>query len=325
MKLTDNFDVICIGAALIDMVARVERHPDSDDEVFVGDIFLTSGGAAANTASACALLGLKASFLGKIGINDTFSRKIIEDFEKSGVDTTLLRYTKERGTGSAYIALDARGQRRIYAFSGAANLLNEEDIIPSDIIKTKSLFLSSLKNIAPFIAAAKIGKKYKIPVILNPGMLIIEKGLNEIRNLLENVDIFILSRKEIQNLLKIRIGEFDKNVISKSIEPLKELGITVIVITLGDQGALLISDDQLEIIPAFEVNNVIDTTGAGDAFSAGFIYSYVKLGDIGFENLKKCVHTGNYVASQCIQKLGARNGIPDNIELNLDPNASSTV
>ena len=77
-KMSQKYDVICIGAALVDMVANVKRHPLEDDEVFVSELNLFSGGAAANTAFACSLLGLKSAFLGKLGKNDTFGVKIIQ-------------------------------------------------------------------------------------------------------------------------------------------------------------------------------------------------------------------------------------------------------
>jgi len=195
------FDVICIGAALVDMVARVERHPIEDDEVFVSDLKLMSGGAAANTAYACATLGLNTAFIGKIGLNDTFGAKIISDFKKVKVATKLMKYSKENGTGSAYVALNKEGDRRIYAHSGAANYLSKEDIIEEEIITAKVLFLSSLRNLEPFIKAANIGKSHDIPVIMNPGMLIIDQGIENIKILLEKVDILILSQREFITLM----------------------------------------------------------------------------------------------------------------------------
>jgi len=92
--MTELFDVICIGAALVDMVAQVERHPLDDDEVFVSDLKLLSGGAAANTAYTCAKIGLSSAFLGKLGKNDVFGAKIIEDFTQVNVNTTLIKYSE---------------------------------------------------------------------------------------------------------------------------------------------------------------------------------------------------------------------------------------
>jgi ribokinase len=304
------FDVICIGAALVDMVARVNRHPIEDDEVFVSDLNLMSGGAAANTAYACATLGLNTAFIGKIGLNDTFGAKIISDFNNVKVATKLMKYSKEYGTGSAYVALNKEGDRRIYAYSGAANYLSKEDIIKEEIIPTKVLFLSSLKNLESFIEAAKIGKSHDIPVILNPGMLIIDQGIDNIKVLLEEVDILILSQREFTTLMNIKDTELNIEANQIKLNELFNFGIKIIIITMGKKGAALCTQIQSEIIPAINVDEVIDTTGAGDAFSAGFIYRFAQNKSYQFEDVKNNVKCGNIIAGNCIQKLGARNGIP---------------
>ena len=304
------FDVICIGAALVDMVARVNRHPIEDDEVFVSDLNLMSGGAAANTAYACATLGLNTAFIGKIGLNDTFGAKIISDFNNVKVATKLMKYSKEYGTGSAYVALNKEGDRRIYAHSGAANYLSKEDIIKEELIPTKVLFLSSLKNLESFIEAAKIGKSHDIPVILNPGMLIIDQGIDNIKVLLEEVDILILSQREFTTLMNIKDTEINIEANQIKLNELFNFGIKIIIITMGKKGAALCTQIQSEIIPAINVDEVIDTTGAGDAFSAGFIYGFAQNKSYQFEDVKNNVKCGNIIAGNCIQKLGARNGIP---------------
>lgn len=309
-----KYDVICTGAALVDMVAKVERHPLDDDEVFVSDLTLLSGGAAANTAYACGKLGLVSAFLGKLGENDVFGSKIIEDFNEVNVSTALLKYSKQYGTGSAYIALNKEGDRRIYAHSGAANYLSKEDVIEQELLVTKVIFLSSLKNLEPFIEAANIGRKNNITVILNPGMLIIDQGLVNLKELLGKIDIFILSQREFSTLLNIQ-QNLDEKTIVEQANVLLKLGIKVLIVTLGERGAFLLTDQKSELIPSVKVSQVIDTTGAGDAFSAGFIYGFVKnLGYI-FEDLKQNVKIGNFVAGKCIQELGARNGIPTSEEV----------
>ena len=304
-----NFDVICIGAALVDMVAQVERHPLDDDEVFVSDLQLLSGGAAANTAYACAKLGLSSAFLGKLGTNDIFGIKIMEDFNEVKVNTTLIKYSRVYGTGSAYVALNTEGDRRIYAHSGAANYLSKEDVIEQEIKTSKIIFLSSLKNLEPFIEAAKLGKKNGIPVILNPGMLIIDQGLDTILELLKNIDIFILSQREFMTLLNIK-EKIEEKKLREKANVLLTYGIKALIITLGEKGAFLFSNNDSELIPSMKIEDVIDTTGAGDAFSAGFIYGFAKNLNFEFSNLKRNVKLGNFVAGKCIQQLGARNGIP---------------
>ena len=313
--MTKEFDVICIGAALVDMVAQVERHPQEDDEVFVSDLNLMSGGAAANTAYACAKLGLNTAFIGKLGADDDFSRKIIRDFEVMTLNTSLIKYSSKFGTGSAYVVLSKNGDRRIYAHSGAANYLSKEDIIPDEISQTKVLFLSSLKNIDPFVEAAKIARENNISVILNPGMLIIEQGLEKIKHFLEKIDIFILSQREVINLLDLKDDNFNAKELNRKILGLFNLGIKIVIVTMGKNGATLFNRQKSENVGAIEVKEIIDTTGAGDAFSAGFIYGFVKNLSFNFKDLKHDVLIGNFVAGKCIQKIGARNGIPHSIEI----------
>ncbi|MFW9952499.1 MAG: carbohydrate kinase family protein, partial [Candidatus Thorarchaeota archaeon] len=130
------FDVICIGAALIDLIAQVERHPSDDDEVFVSNLTLLSGGAAANTACACGKLGLSTAFIGKLGQNDIFTNKIMSDFNDVSVETKFIKYSNIYPTGSAYVALDKKGDRRIYAHSGAANYLSNNDLLEEEIAAT---------------------------------------------------------------------------------------------------------------------------------------------------------------------------------------------
>ena len=316
--MMNNFDVICIGAALVDMVAQVERHPEDDDEVFVSDLELLSGGAAANTAYACAKLGLKTAFIGKVGKKDIFGLKLINDFKEVEVNTELIKYSNEHRTGSAYVALNREGERRIYAHSGAANYLSREDIIENEISLGNIIYLSSLKNIDPFVKTAVIGRNRRIPVILNPGMLIIEQGFMNIKILLEKIDILVLSQREFNTLFKFKKTELKLNTVREKADNLFSLGISVVVITMGNKGALIITPENAETLPPIKTKNVVDTTGAGDAFSAGFIYGFVQNQSLEFEDLKRNVRLGNFIASKCIEKLGARNGIPEAEEIELE-------
>jgi len=311
-----TFDVICIGAALVDMIAQVVRHPSDDDEVFVSDLTVLSGGAAANTAYACAKIGLSTAFIGKLGDKDTFGEKIINDFKEVAVDTRLIKYSKEYRTGSAYVALNQKGERRIYAYSGAANFLSKEDISEKELKNAKIIFLSSLKNIEPLIAAAEIGKSVNTPVILNPGMLIVDQGFTKVKKLLEKIDVLILSQREYRTLLNVIENELNEALMIKYSEKLLSLGIQVIVVTLGEKGSFFLTKKGNGLIPSLELSKVIDTTGAGDAFSAGFIYGLAQSIIFDVDHLRIYLKTGNYLAGNCIQQIGARNGIPSEERLN---------
>ena len=118
------------------------------------DLVIIGGGTGVFAASRAAKLGLKVAFIGKLGYNDDFGKKIIDDFKEFSLDTSLISYSKEFGTGSAYIALNENGERRIYAHSGAANVLSSNDIRTEDIIKAQTIFLSNLRNLESFKKAA---------------------------------------------------------------------------------------------------------------------------------------------------------------------------
>jgi ribokinase len=299
------------------MVAQVERYPEADDEVFVSNLTLFSGGAAANTAYACAKLGLKTAFIGKLGRNDVFTTKILTDFREVMVDTNFIKYSDKHNTGSAFVALKREGERRIFAFSGAANFLSRVDIREEEITQTKAIYLSSLKNIESFIQAASIGRSHGIPIVLNPGMLIVEQGYERIKMLLRKTDILIMSQREFRILYDIKDRGINPKSIQEEAFDIFSLGIRVLVITIGEKGAIILTDENAEIMPSIRVNNVADTTGAGDAFSAGFLWGFIQNLSFLLPDLKENVKRGNLIAARCIEQLGARNGIPKREEIEL--------
>ena len=154
-------------------------------------------------------------------------------------------------------------------------------------------------------------------------MLIIDQGLKNIKNLLEKIDILILSQNEYTTLFDIEDCDLNEDLIQEKSSTLFNLGIKVIITTLGKKGALLLTSSRAELLPPLKLSNLIDTTGAGDAFSAGFIYGLVRNINLKFEHLKNNIKIGNFVAGNCIQELGARNGIPSREDLNFFLNASN--
>ncbi|MBN1801198.1 MAG: carbohydrate kinase family protein [Candidatus Lokiarchaeota archaeon] len=310
-----TFDVISIGAALVDMIASVERYPLEDDEVYVSDLKVISGGAAANTAYACAKLGLNTAFIGKIGEDDAFGQKIIYDFKSVSVNISLIKHSTKVGTGSAYVALNKTGDRRIYAYSGAANELSKEDINEKELTLSKVIFLSSLRNIEPFLKAAKTAREHNICSILNPGMLIIEQGFDKISRLLKYIDILIISKREYCCLMGLEDLDLDATVLKEIPKVFQDLGILALIITLGSEGAFLLTCSYSKIIPPRKVDKVVDTTGAGDAFSAGFIYGFNQNPGFEIKKLERNIKIGCIVATCCIQSLGARNGLPGEKEI----------
>ncbi|MEM2924417.1 MAG: carbohydrate kinase family protein [Methanocellales archaeon] len=286
-----KLDVIAIGAILIDLIGKAERLPEREEEVFLHELIAQPGGSAANTAAACARLGLKTGFIGKIG-DDNFGEFLKQDLAREGVDITELKKTREMQTGTCFIVMDRKKERHMYAFSGAANLLSPGDINPEYLNRAGIVHLADLKNISPLIQAAEQARE-ETRVSLNPGGLIINLGYRKIKPLLKLVDIYISSKNEAAKLYKTEDVE-------KLAAKLMKEGIAIVALTLGKHGCYIANANQRIRIPSFKVK-AVDTTGAGDAFSAGFLYGIAR----GL-SLEECGRYANATAALCVTTPGAR-------------------
>jgi ribokinase len=291
-------DVLAIGAALIDMVALIEKFPGIDQEVFVPKLDLMGGGSAANFAVACARMGLKTGFVGKLG-RDAFGERLIQDFKNDNVETEKIVFSRDIPTGLCYAAVDKRGNRILYAFSGAANELQPEDLDGEYLQSFRVIHLASLKNLDPLIKAAELVQGTRTRVCLNPGSLIVDQGLKTCEKLLKLTQIFIGSQGEVKQL-------FQTDDLLKGVERLLNY-VEIAAITQGEKGCLIVDKDFQTQLLAEKVK-AIDTTGAGDAFSAGFIYGLLRY-NFDHSKLDKCGKLGNKAAANKIQAVGARSGL----------------
>ncbi|MFX1449904.1 MAG: carbohydrate kinase family protein [Promethearchaeota archaeon] len=290
-----KIDVTAIGAALVDLVAVVERFPEIDDEVYVPQLQTKCGGSAANFSVACARLGLKSAFIGKLG-SDAFGDRLIQDFKNENVNTDGIVFTDKIGTGICYAAVSG-AERKLYAFSGAANILQPKEIRKEIITSSRLIHLASLKNIEPLEKAAEIAKELQIQVSLNPGALIADQGLKKIQRLISLTDIYISPQDELIKLMEV-------DSLQDALKTLFNIGPKIAAITLGSKGSLIADKKKEYKIPPYDVKP-LDTTGAGDAFSAGFI-----TGILNNQKLEICGKMGNAVAAIKIQHIGAREGLP---------------
>jgi len=296
-----SLDVVGVGALLIDRVASVEYFPSVDGETFVGRLETHPGGSAANFTVACSRLGLKSGFIGVVG-EDSDGSFLLEDLKKEGVDTSRVVRTKTCSTGQVYIALDKEGRRMMFAFSGAANILSGRDINTDYIASSKFIHIADLKNISPLETAAKVAQETQTKVSLNPGELIAVKGFEEIKKLLSNTDIFISSRGELKRI-------FDTENIEFAIEKLLKTGPEIVAVTMGSEGCT-VTDSRRKVHKIAPFNTkVVDTTGAGDAFCAGFLTSLTE-----GKELIDAGRFANAVAALKIAKHGAR-GLPTREEV----------
>lgn len=301
----NEIKVVGVGALNIDHIYNVASILD-DGEAVVETAEVFPGGSAANTIYGLGKLGVSAGFSGAVG-DDAEGTALLRDFEGVGVDTGRIKVKPKAKTGSVICLSDGRGKRSLYVLPGANNLLNIKDIELSYINGAEILHLSSFANDKQFKMSLELVEKLDDSVKLSfaPGALYAVKGLKTLAPLLHRTHLLFINRDEIRQLT----GE---DVLRGAERCLKE-GCRGVAVTLG-KGAKIknttasgyIRDAKNEyIIKPPDTGARTDTTGAGDAFAAGFLYGMVNNKD-----LEECGRLGDIVARFSITKIGARPGLP---------------
>ena len=279
-----NLDVIGLGTCNADFIMKVPRFVEADDEVDVQELLPSIGGSAANFAVGISRQGLKAGIMTRIG-KDHFGRLAVQKFRDEGVDTERLLHIDEK-TGMAFIAVDAHGERAMYTFMGANAkfYLEKEDI---EYIKSSKL----LHITGMYKEVVEEASKHANLLSLNPGTLLSSYGLKTLDKIIKKAHIIFLNKKEVKILTGLSFNE--------GAQTLLNMGVPIVVVTCGKSGATVYTENDVISSPTEGVE-AMDTTGAGDAFAAGFIASFVK-----DKKLEDCLKIGNIVAAQCVGRLGA--------------------
>ncbi len=299
--------VASLGDCCIDLVFKVAKYPHEGEESQVLSFQESLGGSAANVAVALARLGIKSGFLGKIG-KDYFGDLLFKAFLREGVDTSQVYFSNSKRTNIMVIVVGSTGERTIFAYRGAAVEHKPEEISKGYIRKLKLLHISGYSFLEkPQSEAAKkavyVAKEESIPVSLDLGYFLAEKGPCETKKILKLVDILFPNKEE----LELISGE---SRVRKAAEKVLDWGVKVVVVKLGGEGAFLSTKKEHFYLPSLKVK-VKDTTGAGDAFDAGFIFGYLE----GY-TLKESLKIANWCAAQNVQSIGARTGLPFRDQLN---------
>jgi ribokinase len=288
-------DVIGVGALNWDKLYLVEEMAKGRNEVPIKSISESPGGSAANTICGLARLGLKTGFIGKVG-EDAEGEFIIHDLQKEGIDTSHV--IKASGRSGIIIGIvDRQGERALYVHPGVNDTLRLNEINLLYAKSARLVHLSSFVGERSYNTQKKLMKKLKdTRISFSPGMLYARKGLDTLQLLIQNSEVIFLNRDEV----KLLTGKEYK----KGAGDLIELGAKMVAVTLGKEGCYIAKAGESYPVKAYSTK-VVDTTGAGDAFATGFLY-----GLLAGKNLEVCGRIGNWAASRCISKMGARDGLP---------------
>ncbi len=295
----NDLKAIGFGALNLDKIYLVDKIPKEDEEGFIKDVKLYPGGSAANTIVGLSRLGVKTAYIGKVG-DDEDGKILLSDLEKEGVDTRPIVKAEGR-SGNALIFVDEAGNRAILVDPGVNDTLKFQEIDIDYVRRYELIHLTSFicKNGLDSLNSQKRIVSEFDRVSFDPGMPYAERGLKDMEDILKNTTVFLPNKTEIE----ILFNEDYKTAAEICID----MGVEIVVVKMGSKGCWIKTKDADFNVKPFNVE-VVDTTGAGDAFNTGFIYGYLK-----GKSLEECGKIGNYVASCCIKAFGARAGLPKSI------------
>jgi len=292
-------EIIGIGALNIDKLYLVERIGAAGEEIGIDSASEQPGGSAANTIAALARLGIKTGFIGRVG-DDADGAYLRSEMAKEGVDTQGIEVARGR-TGSAIVLVDPGGERSMYVHPGVNDALSFTLGNLSYVKSARCLHLSSFVDETIIDVQSEILDRSKAEISFAPGMLYARRGLDALRGTISKTRVVFLNRDEIEMLTGSGYRE--------GAGELNEVGAEIVAVTLGGDGCYIRTSDAEVSVLSFAAR-VVDTTGAGDAFCAGFLY-----GLLNDEPLGVCGRLGNFVAAKCIEAVGAREGLPRKIEI----------
>jgi sugar/nucleoside kinase (ribokinase family) len=296
-------DVTALGTLAVDYFAIVPKLIGAEEKIISEGYELFPGGVAGNVLTQIARLGVSAGWFGMIG-DDEPGEILVREFQKEGVDCSHVEKVAGEHTMITWIQVDRRGERSIVMFPNVLNKLTERDVEEKhgDYIRQSKVMHAEacLLPLRPVLRAMEIAKQAGVKIVFDldvpPTSFVKEMGLatmEELMRALELTDVLIPCKSAAAELLK-------SDDIVGNAPKLLELGPATVAVTLGERGCMVLDREQYHTVPAFQVN-VVDTTGAGDAFHGGFIYSVLREMD-----LLSAAIFANACGALCCTRLGAR-------------------
>lgn len=303
------YDIITIGGAVRDFTFYIEP-PKAKSSKFIcflpgakiniKDAYFTHGGGACNVSVGLANFGLKVAIIARVG-QDYSGRAIIDGLKKRKIETRFVQIDPKLHTGISAIIQPKGGERMILTYRGANDNLEIPDsrfqIQDSRLVYVASLSGDWKKRLNKIYSRFKI-QDLRFKIVWNPGMIQLQAGKNKLAKFLKKTAVLILNKTESA----ILTGKSEKN-IPLLLKSLYKLGPKIVVITCGKDGAFVMDKDGTLYEPAHPVKR-IDTTGAGDSFSSGFL-----AGLILFNNVKKALKLGILNSAANLRKVGAQGGL----------------
>ncbi|KOV88963.1 ribokinase [Nocardia sp. NRRL S-836] len=282
--------MLVLGSANADLVVEVGRRPAGGETVLGGDTVVLPGGKGANTAVAAARVGASVALVGALG-DDGYGTLLRESLESSGVGTALVK-TSPRPTGIAYITVTPDGENSIVVSPGA-----NQDVTPSDV---DALSFDGVRVLTCSLEVPLETVGHAIEVAARAG----------VRTVLNLSPVAPMPAATLGQLSVLIVNEHEAAQLAPTWQDLLDLGPEAAIVTLGSRGVAVVAASGTVEVPAVEVAEVVDTTGAGDAF-AGALSARLAAGD----PLPDAARYAVKVAALSVTKSGAQPSYPTEAEV----------
>lgn len=295
-------NICVVGSSNIDLVSRVPRLPKLGETIVGHSFHLGYGGKGANQAVMAAKLGARVTMVTKLG-RDVFGGGTLKNYRDHGIGTTFVLFDESTASGVAPIFVDDHAQNFIVIVPGANNRLSPADAqSAAEAIRAADLLVCQLEiPLETTLEAFRIARAANVRTILNPAPA---TALPD--ELLQLTDICVPNETETE--LLTGLSAQSANEAERAARQLLARGVRVMILTLGERGALVVDENSAEPLPPLTVN-AVDPTGAGDAFIGSLA---VFLG----EGLSLCdaVRRANAIAALSVTKIGTQSSFPNRAE-----------
>ncbi len=289
--------ITVVGSFAVGMTLRTTRMPLFGETLIGADFDMGPGGKGSNQAVGTARLGARSYFAGIIG-DDKLGEIASDLYAAEGVDTTYLHKTTKMATGVGFIILNERGENGIILDMGANKLMDAAFVDQVEAQIARSDVVMSVLEL-PAAAAARamaLGRKHGVRTILNPAPA---TRLDDA--VLATVDYLTPNETELRILLGLDPG--DPTPTIDLAQEMRKRGVGNLIVTMGEKGALVLTDHEQFTVPRVDVE-VVDTTGAGDAFNSGLAVALAE-----GRPLLEAVRFANCAGALACTKLGVIPGL----------------
>jgi ribokinase len=298
-----DIHICVVGSANVDLTFRAPRFPQPGETLTGYSLQQSMGGKGANQAVAAARLGAQVAFIACVG-SDSFGDAAVDQYRAEGINTEFVRRVDNQATGTAAIVVDDRAENCIVVVPGANAELTGEDVKrAANAIATADAVACQLETpLAVTLEAFRIARATGIRTVLTPA-----PAVELPDELLPLCDVCVPNRMEIERLVGRKVSSLtDARAAAAS---LLERGVKAVALTMGSEGAVIADRSQTAHVPAVKVD-AVDTTGAGDAFTAALTVSLCE----GL-SLRQSAERASLAAALAVTRVGAQTSFARRAEL----------